>query len=213
MEGESSVCFRLTIGSRNSEIVILPGSPPSLSVRKIFDMLGYSFRLPVISNLTTSLGIYEASASWIKDCLDSVSLVLLVEDWIVVKDKFVIHDLSFDICTSNIFTRPRHLSMSALALIKICEINLDVVLEIMHSEKSSSVTFNIATIGHPLCLKSILDHFSSGEVTLPSNLKDVSSQTEIDAITVQGLRNNNGWVLSNFALSMSIQKQLFIVGS
>ena len=149
---------------------------------------------------------------WIAGAIDYLSLVLEVENWTIIEDKFVIRDLSFEI-HKKVSSSSEPLSLYGLGLLEICDIDLEVSLEVTHSSLSSTVTFDIISTGHALRLGSILSYFSGGEANLPSNLADILHRTVFESFMVQGERDKNGWALSRFALAMSIEMQLDITGS
>jgi len=201
----------LTSGSSgNFEVSIRSGNIRP-SIQKTFEIFECSLDdLPAISNLTTSLDIYEATAGWTDGALDYLGVVLKVEDWKII-DKLVIRDLSLDIRARSISSGSKQLSLYSVGLVKICDVDLNVAFEVTHDD-ASTVTFDIATEEHELRLGPILKFFSEDKEVLPSSLADVLNQTTIDAIMIQAVREDDHWALSLFALAMSIQTKLDITG-
>jgi hypothetical protein len=217
-ELDQSIPFRLSAGlwelKTFFQLAILPGSTGGASIRSLLELTGSSDILrvtsgfPAVSNLSNDLAISSAAVGWVGHNVNFLGLGLDVGDWKIVDQKFEIENLSLDIYSTN----PFHLHQFSLlgsGMIKISHVELEVFFTV----QLPAIDFRIATLGRPLTLKSLFGHFyKEDRLSFPSGFNSILEQTGIDSTIVEGSHGSNGWSLSRFAMTMSIDDQLNIFG-
>ena len=191
-------CFELTIQPVGTEA----------SISKLLELTGspdITSSFPDISNLSNKLAISNASLGWVGHDVNSLCLGTNAGDWKIV-DKLGLGNLSLSIQSTSPF-HARQFFLWGSGIVEIGGVPLDIFFKVSMPD----IGLRISTLGRPLTLNSLVRHLKGSGLVLPYGFTSILDQTGIDSTTVEG-SYVNGWSLSRFAITMSVNDPLDIFG-